>query len=236
MDIDSVVNLYAQFFKAPVKQMPQEIPCVLRDGLDSVKDKSQLPLGSLDINQPPELLLALVLGIYLTPSPSWEPLVRSIVIHIYSDRSASAIDHRMIQASWDIQTLGENMSLNALEQADVVQECRQRLAATPGAKSTIDAVCEQFKAATSNDIKRFGDKKLVTILLKISDAFYGFHGARAAFQRMTIRHGKKDSLIMQPYKVLPFAQVCNSPMTKHYLPEIICMLDAMLMRNQLGGA
>ena len=50
---------------------------------------------------------------------------------------------------------------------------------------------------------------------------------------MNVRHGKsKDLMTAQPYKMLPFAQICVG-VYKPMLPELICMIDFMVMRDQL---
>ena len=220
IDVSAVVGLYCHFFQRPRSTLPQEIPCVLKDGLSSVEGMDNLLAESLNINCPPELLLAWILGMYLCPSASWEPVVRSTVVHIYANRTSQAMDDRLIQSSWGMKSLGDHMELNALEQADIVGATKARLAAS-GEKHGIDDVCKVYKSAVSADVKKFCDKKLTTTLLKIAEVFdKHFHESRAAFGRLLVRHGKKTT---------------SSALLRTYIPEAICMLDAMLMRRQLGG-
>jgi len=230
MDAHSVAHLWYQFFQTP-RDMPQEVPCCFRDGVASIEKLENLPQGCLTIVGAPELVAAMALGMFVLPVPEWEAHCRSTLMHAYANSSFHKNQDRQLQAGYDLASLGENLSMDTLEQSDVVKACKDKfvLAKEP---SRHEDIARHYQNLKSSEVAKFGNLKLVTTLLKIGSVFCDNAAARKACARLGARHGRsKHLLTMQPAKMLPFAQACADRWKPH-LPEVINSLDFICMRDQ----
>jgi len=235
----SVANLYRQFFQAP-RDMPLPVSVSPADSWKTLVTHDSLPKNSLVLRTGPELCYAMILGLFMAPSvDTWDKQVRSVVVHIYSNDHTNSVSSSdsCLQGSMDLTVLGESSVLDALDMADLVRQTKTALEASKTSAKAItqNDLVSHYQKFQGKEMQKFGKKRFIGCILKVSEHFCGDASIRSACVRLKVRHGLSDNLVLDPFKLEVFVQVLGAPQFKGFTCEVLCMVDYMLHRGSIDG-